>query len=150
MVTEKFKRQAHVNAEPAKIFDWLTEPRHMLEIWPSMVDETNVEVKPDGTHSFDWTYKMAGMKFQGHCDTIELKRDRLRVDRNKSGIPSTFRWTFEPRDKGTDVTLEIEYEIPGKLLGHLAAPIVRRLNERDGNTLVDNLKERMEFAEAVA
>jgi hypothetical protein len=93
---------------------------------------------------------MAGMKFQGHCDTIELKRDRLRVDRNESGIPSTFRWTFEPRDRGTDVTLEIEYEIPGKLLGHLAAPIVRKLNERDGNTLVDNLKERMEVAEAVA
>jgi ribosome-associated toxin RatA of RatAB toxin-antitoxin module len=59
------------------------------------------------------------------------------------GIPSTFRWTFERKDKGTDVTLEIEYEIPGKLFGHLAPSIVGRLSERDGNTLAENLKERM-------
>jgi carbon monoxide dehydrogenase subunit G len=150
MVMEKFKRQTYIDAEPAKIFGWLNDPRHMLEIWPSMVDETNVEVQADGRHSFDWTYKMAGMKFHGHCDTTEIERDRKRVDHNKSGIPSTFRWTFVPQGRGTDVTLEIEYEIPGKLLGHLAAPIVRRLNERDGNTLVENLKERMEIAEAVA
>jgi uncharacterized protein YndB with AHSA1/START domain len=150
MVTERFKRQTYIHAPPAKIFAYLNDPRHMLEIWPSMVEETNVEMQPDGRHSFDWVYKMAGMKFHGHCDTTEIEHDHRRVDHNKSGIPSTFRWTFEPRDEGTDVTLEIEYEIPGKLLGRLAAPMVRRLNDRDGNTLVENLKERMEIAEAVA
>ena len=150
MVTEKFKKEMHINAKPAEIFGWLTDPRHIMEIWPSMVDEENVELRSDGSHSFDWTYKMAGMKFHGHCDTTEVKKDRLIVNHNKSGIPSTFRWTFDSKDKGTDVTLEIEYEIPSKLLGHLAAPIVRRLNERDGNTLVENLKVRMETPEVVA
>ncbi len=150
MATEKFHRKLFVNAAPSKIYGYLNDPRHMLEIWPSMVEETNVEMQPDGRHSFDWVYKMAGMKFHGHCDTIQLERDRVRVDRNASGIPSTFRWRFEPSGPGTDVTLEIEYEVPGKLLGLLAGPVLKRMNDRDGNTLIENLRERMEVPETVA
>ncbi len=81
------------------------------------------------------------------AETVEVQRDMLRLVRNASGIPSTFRWTFEPRDNGTDFALEVEYEMPGKLLGRLAAPFLRRLNERDADTLVHNLKERMEAAQ---
>jgi uncharacterized protein YndB with AHSA1/START domain len=147
MVTEKVKKDAFIEAPPAKIFGWLTAPEHLLEIWPSMVEESNVQTKPDGAHSFDWTYKMAGVKFHGHCDTVEVERDRLILDRNKSGIPSTFRWTFEPHGSGTDVALEIEYEMPGQLLGRLAAPFLRGLNEREADALVHNLKERMETGE---
>ena len=32
----------------------------------SLVEVSRVEAKPDGAHSFDWTYKMAGLKFHGH------------------------------------------------------------------------------------
>ncbi len=141
---EKITRNTFIDAAPSRIFGWLSDPMHMLEIWPSMVEVSNVEVKPDGSHSYDWTYKMAGMKFHGHSETIEVQRDRLRVWRNASGIPSTFRYSLEPRDNGTDFHLGVEYEIPGALLGRLAAPLLRRLNEREAETFVQNLKERME------
>jgi uncharacterized protein YndB with AHSA1/START domain len=144
---ERITRQAHIDVPPAKVFGWLTQPLHMLEIWPSMVEQTNVQTRPDGTNSFDWTYKMAGVKFHGHCDTDEVEPDRLIVSRNRSGIPGTFRWSFQPRDGGTDVDLEVEYEMPGLLLGRLAAPFIRKLNEREAETLVGNLKERMEMRE---
>ncbi len=143
---EKVRRYLFIEASPTEIFDYLTDATHMPEIWPSMVEVSNVQTRPDGAHSFDWTYKMAGMKFHGHADTIEVQRPRLRLVRNASGIPSTFRWTLEARDGGTDLALEIEYEMPGKLLGRLAELFLRRLNERDADTLVHNLKERMEVS----
>ncbi len=144
---EKIRKYAFIEAPPTKIFSYLTEPAHLLEIWPSLVEVSNVQTTPNGAHSFDWTYKMAGLKFHGHAETVEVQRDRLRLVRNASGIPSTFRWTFEPRDDGTDLALEVEYEMPGKLLGRLAAPFLRRLNERDADSLVHSLKERMEAVE---
>jgi len=144
---ERIRRFAFIEAEPARIFGYLTDATHLTEIWPSMVEVSSVQTKPDGAHSFDWTYKMAGVKFHGHSETIEVQRDRLRMVRNASGIPSTFRWTFEPRAGGTDLGLEIEYEMPGQLLSRLAGPFVRRLNEREADTLVHNLKERMEAGE---
>ena len=144
---EKIRKYAFIEAPPAKIFGYLTEAAHLTEIWPSLDEVSKVETKPDGAHTFDWTYKMAGLKFHGHAETVEVQRDRLRLVRNATGIPSTFRWTFEPRDNGTDLALEVEYEMPGKLLGRLASPFLRRLNERDADTLVHNLKERMEAVE---
>lgn len=142
---ETIRRNVFIEAQPARIFEYLDDPQHLLEIWPSMVEVTNVKVTPDGAQSFDWTYRMAGVKFHGHSDTPEVVRDRLRVIRNEGGIPSTFRWGFEPRANGTEFTLEVEYQLPGMLLGRLAAPFLRRLNEREADTMVSNLKERMEL-----
>ena len=144
---ETIRRRSFIEAPPAKIFAYLTDATHYLEIWPSMVEVSNVQTKAGGAHSFDWTYKMAGVKLRGHSETVEVERDRMRVVRNEGGIPSKFRWTFEPRGTGTDFGLEVEYELPGQLLGRLAAPFLRRLNEREADTLVKNLKERMEMAE---
>jgi uncharacterized membrane protein len=144
---EKIRRNMFIEAAPSKIFGWLSDPAHMLEIWPSMVEVSNVQTRPDGAQSYDWTYKMAGVKFHGHADTVEVQRDRLRIWRNASGIPSTFRHIFETRDNGTDFQVEVEYEIPGALLGRLAAPFLRRLNEREADTFIQNLKERMEAVE---
>jgi uncharacterized protein YndB with AHSA1/START domain len=141
---EKIKRTEFIEVPPAKIFDYLTDATHLTEIWPSMVEVSNVQTKPDGALDFDWTYKMAGAKFHGHSETLEVQRDHFRLMRNGSGIPSTFRWGFEPHGKGTDFSLEIEYEMPKNLLARLAAPFLRHLNEREADSLVHNLKERME------
>jgi uncharacterized protein YndB with AHSA1/START domain len=146
---EKYKKSTFIEAPPAKIFDYLTDATHFTEIWPSMVEVSNAQARPDGAVEFDWVYKMAGLKFHGHSETLEVQRDRVRLMRNDGGIPSTFRWSFEQHDKGTDFSLEVEYEIPKTLLARLATPLLRRLNERDGDTLVHNLKERMEMGELV-
>ena len=69
---------------------------------------------------------------------------RLHVVKARGGIPHAIRWTFQPHGNGTDFGTEVEYEIPGSLLGRLTAPFVRRLNEREAELTVHNLKERME------
>jgi uncharacterized membrane protein len=141
---EKIRRSIQIHAPVAQVFDHLTNPLNLLEIWPSMVEVTNQVVHPNGGHAFDWVYKMAGLRFHGHCETVEIERNRLWVDHNASGIPSTFRWEYAGTDDTTDVRLNIEYELPLALLGRLAAPFLRRVNEREAETLLQNLKERME------
>ena len=145
---EKVTRSIRIHAPVARVFDHLTNPIHLLEIWPSMVEVKNEAVQESGGHTFDWTYKMAGLPFHGHCETVEVERNRLRVDRNESGIPSTFRWQYRGEDDGTVVLLDVEYELPFALFGRLAAPFVRMLNAREAETLLQNLKERMELKAA--
>jgi len=143
---EKIRKSIFINAPPSKVFGFMSDPKHLPEVWPSMVDVKNVHTKADGAHDYDWTYKMAGVRFHGHAETVEVKRDELRVVHNEKGIPSTFRWAFEPRDKGTEFIAEVEYEIPGKMLSHLAAPFVRRINEREAQMMLENTKEALETA----
>jgi uncharacterized protein YndB with AHSA1/START domain len=147
VVMERIKRTVFVEAPPAKVFGYLMDPRNLPEIWPSMVEVSNLKTKPDGTaESNDFTYKMAGVKFHGHTEIADVERDRCIVWKSEGGIRSTIRWTFTPHGSGTDVIDEVEYEMPKSVLTRLAAPFVRRINEHEADACVHNLKARMETA----
>ncbi|WP_242333502.1 MULTISPECIES: SRPBCC family protein [Anaeromyxobacter] len=145
---ERIEKKILVEVEAARVFDYLHDPRNLLEIWPSLVEVTNVQLKEGGGADWDWTYKMAGLRFHGRSETVEAVRPRRFVTKNEKGIPSTFTWTLEQRDAGTEVVLKIQYELPLPLLGHVAELFLRHSNEREAETLLENLKERLESAGA--
>ena len=66
------------------------------------------------------------------------------VDKTKGGVESTQTWMFQPEAGGTKVTFEVEYTVPIPLLGKLAEAIIVKMNDREGELLLANLKARME------
>jgi len=144
----KISKSVSIHAPVSQVFEFVTHAEHLPEIWPSMVEVSNVQRKPDGAHSFNWVYKMAGIHFKGHAETVEVEQNRRAVVKNEKGIPSTFYWTYAGEDGVTKVTMEVEYTMPGKLLGKLAGPFLEKVNEREAETLLGNLKHRMEAGEA--
>ncbi len=141
------KRSIEIGAPQARVFDHLADPRSLLEIWASLEKVDHPTHDAEGRHAFDWTYKMAGVRFRGHCDTVELVHGERRVDHNTGGIPSTFRWAFAPSAAGTRVTLDVDYDIPA-VLGFLAGPVLRIVNEREAEGMLQNLKLRLETGRA--
>ena len=135
------RRSISIRAPVDRVFDYVADPTHLPEIWPSLVDVRNVEPHPNG-NSFDWDYKMLGMRIHGHSDPVELVRNERQVTRSNRGIPNTFRWNYTAHDGQTEVTLEVDYQAPVR--GRLAERIVGRLNEREAETLLANLKRRLE------
>ena len=140
----KVEKSILINAPVEKVFDFMLEPTNILEIWPSMLEVKNVQSLPNGGYRYDWVYKMAGMRFEGQTETTEVIQNQRVVAKNESGIPSTFIWTYQPEDGGTRVTVNVDYTIPGAALGKLAEPIIHKMNEHEGETLLANLKARME------
>ncbi|MEF8937355.1 MAG: SRPBCC family protein, partial [Halovenus sp.] len=53
---------------------------------------------------------------------------------------------LEPVDGGTEVRYSAEYDLPGRVLSEVAKPFVRRYNERELKTTLENLKTRLESA----
>ena len=45
-----------------KVFAYISEPANQVEIWPSMVEVTDVKRLPDGGYTHGWVYKMAGVR----------------------------------------------------------------------------------------
>lgn len=140
----KIEKSIFINASVEKVFDFMLEPTNILVIWPSMLEVKNVQSSPNGGYRYDWVYKMAGMRFEGQTETTEVIQNQRVVAKNESGIPSTFIWTYQPEDGGTRVTVNVDYTIPGAALGKLAEPIIHKMNEHEGETLLANLKARME------
>ncbi len=144
-MTEKIKKHIDINAPVPKVFDYMSDPRHFLDIWPSMVDIENIERTDEGVRSYDWTYKMAGLKFKGTSITEEAVENERTVVVNKKGIPSTFVWEYHPHNGGTALDVEIEYDIPTPVLGKFAEKAITRINDREADTLLANLKTVMEL-----
>ena len=133
-----------IDAPLKEVFSYLDEPVHLLEIWPSMVEVREVKPLPKGGHSYHWVYKMAGMRFEGESETVEFEPERHVVEKSTGQIPAKFDYTFTPIDGKTKIELKTEYEIPATLLGRVTEPFVHKLNEREADVFLANLKDRLE------
>ncbi|HEY5950530.1 MAG TPA: SRPBCC family protein [Kofleriaceae bacterium] len=135
------RRSISIHAPVERVFEYLADPTHLPEIWPSLVDVRNVESHPEGK-SFDWDYKLLGLRIKGHSDPVELVPNEKLVTRSVKGIPNTFRWLSTGSGSETEVVLEVDYTSP--LPGRLAEKVVDKTNAREAKTLLANLKQKME------
>ena len=133
-----------IKVPPEKVFGFLEEPKHFTEIMPSLIDVTNVEKLPAGGYRYHWLYKLAGVKFEGETETTEFVSPETIIDRTKGEIESTFKWKFLKENGHTKVRLGIDYKVPTKILGKVSEPYLVRLNEREAEMILSNLKDRLE------
>ena len=137
------KKSININAPVEKVFEDLT-PEHLPEVWPSLVEVNNIQELPNGGFSWDWVYKMAGMRFTGSSEHTEVVPNERTVSQTTGGIDSTHTWEYQPVDDGTKLTITTEYKVPIPLLGKLAESIIVKMNENESNVLLANVKAMME------
>lgn len=145
----KISKSIDIDAPVEQVYEFMTQPENLPSIWASLVEVSKVQRKPDGSHSFDWVYKMAGVRLTGHSETTQVERNRRVIAKNERGIPSTFEYVYENKGGKTHLTMNIDYSIPGKLLSRIAEPLVHRVNEREAENLLLNLKDQMEMTKRV-
>lgn len=133
-----------ITAPVEEVFTYLEEPTHLPEVWPSLVEVSDVVDLPQGGDRYHYVYKMAGTRFEGDSETIEFVPYKHFVRESTGEIPSTFDWTFMPQNGSTKVVLKAKYEVPKTLLGKLSEPFILKLNEREADTFFANLKDRIE------
>jgi len=139
---KSIKSSIFINAPVDKVFEY-SKPENLPEIWPSLVEVSNIKELPGGGYSWDWKYKMAGMRFNGSSEHVEFVENKRTVAKS-TGIDSTITWSYEPVEGGTQMTAETEYNIPGSLLGKVAEGFITKMNENESNTILANLKARLE------
>ena len=140
----KHETSVQINAPVERVFAFMNDPANLPEIWPSYVEVKDVTRLPNGGTSFRYVYKMAGIRLEGTSEDIECVPNERTVNKSKGGIEATQVYTFKPEAGGTKFTWAVEYTVPVPLLGRLAEAIVLKMNEREMNLVMANLKARME------
>jgi uncharacterized membrane protein len=140
----KVKKSISINAPVGKIYSYFEEPENLPEIWPSIIEVRDVVRSGGEVQRYRWVYKMAGMKFEGESRLIEQIPNQRTVTENKGGIDSTIVTSYQAEGEGTRVEMDVDYAIPGALLGKLAQPLILKMNEREAEAVLANLKTRME------
>ena len=86
---------------------------------------------------------MAGVNFYGSSKHVEFV-DNVRTVSQSTGIESTITWSYEAVAGGTKMTSQTEYKIPVPLLGKVAEAFIVKMNENESETILANLKARLE------
>jgi uncharacterized protein YndB with AHSA1/START domain len=105
-------KSAVVHAPVDKVYEYLDDPRHGPQFWPSLIEVKDVHTMPNGGHSNRWTYKMAGVRLEGTSESIEHIKNQRLVAKTHGGVDSTQTWELEPAGDDTKVTFTVDYTVP--------------------------------------
>jgi uncharacterized membrane protein len=133
-----------IEAPIKEVFAYLEKPANLPQIWPSLFEVRDVKTLPQGGHSFAWYYNLAGKKVQGTTQTFEYVPGQRIVDKTVGDIESTFSWTLYRENGTTKVKFEFEYELPERFVPFSEKTFVMRRNEFEAETLLSNLKAKLE------
>jgi len=139
----KIQKSITINGPVDRVFAYVDDVMTSPEWLPSMMEVRDVTGSGVGQH-YRWRYKMAGVPLNGESTVTEHIPNERRVTDSKGGVISTWTYTFEPHDGGTKFGIEIEYTIPVPVLGKLAEKLVLKRNEREADTAMENIKDKME------
>ena len=140
----KITRDILINAPVEKVFEYASNPVNQPEYWPSMLEVKDIEEQPGGGRNYNWVYKMAGIRLNGSTETTEFVENERIVTKSSGGVESTFTYTYKPEGEGTRLTMELEYVVPVPVIGKLAEGFILKTNEREADTVMGNLKGRLE------
>jgi hypothetical protein len=140
----RIEKNTYIDVPVEKAFQYMDAPPNQAEITPSLVESELIERLPNGGSRATWAYKMAGVRLEGevHATTFEPQQ---RIEFAMTGdLEGRIWWTFAAEDGGTRFTYGTEYEIPVPVIQRVAEAFARRYNEREVDTLLRNLKDRLE------
>lgn len=138
----KISRKIVINAPREKVFEFVTSPGNWTKYVTSLTDvrEVSSQTVEPGT-TFIWEYRMLGMKFAGKGTILEnIKNSRFKM-RMEGGFSITETYIFSEADAGTELEVEIEYEMPGKVMNVISkSSVMEKLNQKEAETVLEKVK----------
>ncbi len=128
------------------VFAYMDQPENQPEITPSLVHSETVAELPNGGKRVEYTYEMAGIELDGYIEAVEYEpASHIRWEMT-GDLEGEITWGFEADGDATVVSYASEYDIPVPVLSAVVEPFVKRYNERELRTTLENLKTRLEHA----
>jgi uncharacterized membrane protein len=143
-------RNIRINAPVEKVYDFLSDPKHLPELWPNVVEVKSVKRAPKGGYSFDWTYKMSGQTLNGKVETTDFTRNQRFVWESTRGFESILRFRFQPEGNLTALTFEMDYTIPSALLKQTKHDVIVQETEHEVEAMCSNIRTKVELEVAYA
>lgn len=135
-------RKITINAPIEKVFQFVISPDNWTKYVTSLVDVRDVSSKnvEKGT-TFVWQYRMLGMNFGGKGTVTENVKNSKFGLKMEGGFPITENYTFAQSGNGTDLSVEVIYETPGKIMSVVAkSGLIEKLNQKEADAVLEKIK----------
>ena len=135
-------RTVTINAPLDKVFTFVTSPENWTKYVTSLVEVRDVSSQgvEKGT-TFVWQYRMLGLNFGGKGTITENVPNAKFGMKMEGGFPITENYGFRAVGGGTELTVEVIYETPGKILSVVSkSSVVEKLNQKEAEAVLEKIK----------
>jgi carbon monoxide dehydrogenase subunit G len=144
------EKSTMVSTPAEAVFDYMDDPTNIPNFAPG-VERVEIERRTDDRigDSFRLVYSVLGINFPITFVVTESERPHTLASRMQGAMTGEFRWELDESDGGTTLRLRIDYEVKGGAVGRaFDALMLERMNEKNAERMVENLKLRAESATA--
>lgn len=131
-----------IKAPVEKVFSFVTDPGNWTKYVTSLTDVRDVSsphVEVDTT--FRWEYRMLGIKFHGKGRITEKVRNKRFGLKMEGGFPIVETYTFNKVDAGTELEIEVQYEMPGRIMSVIANKgLIEKINKKESDNVLNKIK----------
>ena len=100
---------------------------------------------PQVGRTWEFEFNWFGFSISGKTECKRLEGPTLYQFQTVTGVKSTWTYRCEAKDGRTQLTLEVEYDVPQNLLARFAAqPVLEKMNQNRARETVANLKVLLE------
>lgn len=131
-----------INAPVSKVFGYVTKPENWTKYVTSLVEVKNLssEEAEKGT-TFNWTYRMMGMNFHGKGHVTENTKNKKFGLKMEGSFPITESYSFAAAEDGTELSIEVQYEMPGKIMSVVSNKgLMEKLNKKEADSVLGKIK----------
>ena len=138
------RHMGHVEVSPDRAFALTIDATRDPEWASSVVEVKDVTGLLDTVGaSYVAILKLGGRRLETRWEVSKVEKPRLLelTASSPAGGHATSTTTFEPAGGGTDITVDVDYELPGGFVGGMADKLfVERAIERDIKHSLENFK----------
>jgi hypothetical protein len=137
-------KRVSIAASAEVIFHVITDPSQFSLLNPNFTVKSH-QRSPLGGPEFQFDYKIAGITLSGNTQIREYRQPVRLVSHTHGGLVSQWEWTLNPLHGETEVMLQVNYEIPGGVIGMMLGRLgLDQYNNQLMNELLINLKRMSE------
>ena len=142
----KVTQTVQINARMDKVFGFVADPQRATTFVPGLNRISNLSSpEPKTGRKWDWEFNWFGLTLSGNTECTRYDPNTVYQFKTLTGARSTWTYRCEPRGQHTQVTLEVEYEVPSALLTRVTTrAILEKMNQNRAAEAVANLKALLE------
>ncbi len=142
----KLEREVQIKAPVKEVFDMVSDPNRLAEIWTNLIEIKNVKASNLGGYDYQWAYTLLGLRLEGKTRVMEFLTNRRLVTKSTRGIESILTWNFtEDGEEESHLTFEMDFEIPASLLNRHPEQVILETNGHEIDAMLRNLKTQAEL-----
>jgi len=138
----------HIDASPDRVWALSIDPSRYSDWQAGLVEVKDITGPLDHVGSkVTVVFKVMGRRLEGTVEVTKVEPGKLIEERGSivGGGPAVSTFRIEPVSGGTDMTVELDYELPGGLIGDIADKLfMERAIERQIRHSNENLKALIE------